>query len=218
MKYRTILADPPWEFRVWGKGVLNSRLTEQHYVCQGPEWIQSLPVQEVVDRDCALLLWSTNPILPQALEVVKAWGFEYATKLTWVKMARAAAPRIGLGYRARSCTEDLLICTRGNVPAPAPGDRPCGVIFSPRGEHSRKPDWQYDLAELYPPPYLEMFHRPRPEGLFSEPRPGWTFTGNECEGSLDMRVALERLATPALVEAGVAEYRAIARSRESGEK
>lgn len=194
MRYRTILADCPWEFHVWGKGVLNSRLTEQHYVCQGPDYLKSLPVPEIAERDCALLFWSTNPMLPQALEVITAWGFKYSTKLTWVKMARAGAPRIGLGYRARSCTEDLLICTRGDVPAPATGDRPCGVIFSPRGEHSRKPDWQYDLAELYPGPYVELFARPRPEGLWDWKRPGWEHLGNECEGNLDMREALDRLA------------------------
>lgn len=67
-------------------------------------------------------------------------------------------------------------------------------MFSPRGEHSRKPDWQYEIAEVYPGPYLEMFCRPRPEGLFGWERPGWVHTGNEVDG-LDMREALERLAS-----------------------
>ncbi len=200
MLFRTLLCDPPWEFQLWGRDV-GGRTAASHYETQAKNWLQALPVAEICERDCALLLWSTNPHLPEALELVKAWGFQYSTKLTWVKMARAGVPRIGLGYRARSCTEDLLLCFRGDVKAPPTDQRPCGVMFSPRGEHSRKPDWVYDEAEKYPGPWLELFARPRPAGLWDWKRPGWTYAGNECEGNLDMYVALEQLATREAVTA-----------------
>lgn len=189
VRFKTILCDPPWEYVQWSP---KSNRAATHYTTQGTRFICRLPVEEVADRDCTLLLWATNPKFPDAFRVLEAWGFEFKSMMTWAKMSRAAAPRIGLGYHARACTEHLIIATRGNAPAPAPGERPNGLIFCPPEEHSAKPDFQYDLAENYPGPYLEMFHRPRSGGLFP-PREGWTFIGNEVDGQ-DIREALLGLA------------------------
>lgn len=191
MKFRTILADPPWEYVLWSpKG--GGRRADDKYQTQGTRWIERLPVEEVAGKDCTLLMWATFPKLPDAFRVIDAWGFIYKSGLPWLKMQAAAAPRVGLGYHARNCAELLLIASRGNAGAPAVEDRPLGVLFNPRGEHSKKPELQYDLAENYPGPYLEMFCRPREGGLFP-PRPNWTFLGNEVDGR-DMREALWDLA------------------------
>ena len=187
MRFRTILADPPWQFLSWSeKG--QERGAAGHYATQSTRWVSRLPVEHVAEKDCTLLLWAVNPRLPDAFAVMEAWGFEFKSMLTWVKMSRAAAPRIGLGYHARSCTEHLMVGACGKAPAPQVGDRPNGVFFCPPGEHSAKPDYQYTLAEHYPGPYLELFHRPRAGGLF-EPRVGWTFLGNGVDGC-DIRDAL----------------------------
>jgi N6-adenosine-specific RNA methylase IME4 len=138
-------------------------------------------------------LWATNPKLPDAFRVMEAWGFEFKSMLTWAKMQAVGAPRIGLGYHARACTEQLLIGTKGSPPAPKVGERPNGLMFSPRGEHSRKPDYQYELAEHYPGPWLEVFCRPREGGLIDWRRPEWTYLGNEVDGR-DIRDALLDLA------------------------
>lgn len=188
-RFGTILADPPWEYTLWSP---KGQRAEAHYNTQGTNWICALPVQEVAAPDTTLLLWITNPKLPEAFQVITAWGFTYKTCVTWVKMSRDAAPRIGCGYHLRGCTEQLLIATRGNPPVPPPDKRPPSVFFNPIGAHSAKPEFQYTLAEGYPGPYLELFHRPREGGLFP-PRENWTFCGNEVSG-LDMREELESLA------------------------
>jgi N6-adenosine-specific RNA methylase IME4 len=79
------------------------------------EAIKEIPVASIAAEDSVLLLWATAPMLPRALETVKAWGFEYKSCFTWGK------DRAGTGYWNRNQTEHLLVGTRGNVPAPAPG-------------------------------------------------------------------------------------------------
>jgi N6-adenosine-specific RNA methylase IME4 len=187
VRFKTILADPPWEYKLWSP---KGNRAEAHYPTQDSNWIERLPVNEVADKNCTLLLWAVNPRLPDAFKVVEAWGFEFKSMMTWVKMSRAACPRIGLGYHARACTEQLIIATKGKPSAPPVDKRPMGALFHPIGKHSAKPECQYDLAENYAGPYLEMFHRPR-NGMFP-PRDGWVFTGNEVDG-LDMGEALRRL-------------------------
>lgn len=192
MNFPVILADPPWRYETYSERG-TGKSAAKHYATEGAEYIASLPVPEVAAKDCTLLLWATNPLLPDAFSVLQAWGFTYKSLITWVKMSRLGAVRMGTGYQVRGCTEQILIATRGKPAAPPPGDRPLGVVFHPAGEHSRKPDFQYELAENYPGPYLEMFCRPRAAGLFEPGRPGWVHTGLECDG-LDMREALARLA------------------------
>jgi N6-adenosine-specific RNA methylase IME4 len=191
VKFGTILADCPWKFDYWADSAVH-RQGERHYETRDTDWIASLPVEGVAARDAVLLLWVLNHNWPDGVRVAEAWGFSFKTTLTWVKMARPAVPRIGIGHHIRSCTEHLLICTRGTARAPETARRPPSVLFHPRGEHSKKPEFQYDLAENYAGPYLELFHRPRDGGLFP-PREGWTFAGNEVSG-LDMREELRRLA------------------------
>lgn len=191
-KFGVILSDPPWDYRNRSeKGT--GRSASNHYQTQGTEWLCALPVETLAAKDSILLLWATNPLLPDALQVVTSWGFTYATMLTWAKMSRAAAPRVGLGYRARACTEHLMIATKGNPPLPATDQRPKGLMFCPIGRHSAKPHYQYDIAEAYEGPYLEMFHRPAKAPQLCGPgREGWTMVGNEVDG-LDIREALENL-------------------------
>ena len=73
-------------------------------------------------------------MLPQALAVMEAWGFEYRTQIIWVK------DRIGTGYWFRNKHELLLIGVRGDIPGPAPGSQWPSVIEAPVGFHSAKPE------------------------------------------------------------------------------
>jgi N6-adenosine-specific RNA methylase IME4 len=112
-------------------------------------------------------LWSVAPNLPEALQVMDSWGFEYATSMVWVKHA------IGTGYWVRNRHELLLIGTRGDMPHPSPSARPDSVIEAPRREHSRKPDEAYELIErMFPSlPKIELFAR--------QARPGWDAWGKK---------------------------------------
>ena len=84
-KYNIIYADPPWHFRTYSdKG--NGRSALQHYNCMSIDDIYDLPVNRISNNDCILFLWVIDPMLPQAMEVIKRWGFTYKTvAFTWVK-------------------------------------------------------------------------------------------------------------------------------------
>ncbi len=179
-RYRVIYADPPWRFATWserGKG----RSPEAWYDCMTLAEIRALPVASWAAADCVLLLWTTDPWLEKAFEVVRAWGFTYKTVgFLWVKL-NPRAPRSGwreedffkgLGFWTRANAELCLLATRGR-PRRRAGDVP-RLIISPRREHSRKPEEAYRRIErLLEGPYLELFARSR--------RPGWDAWGLEAE-------------------------------------
>lgn len=190
MRFGCILADPPWQFEPWSRRG-EGKSAARHYACSGAEWIAGLPVRDVAASDSVLLLWATWPLLPEALRVMAAWGFEYKSGLPWIKLSRRGAVQIGCGYHVRGASELLLIGTRGNPQTPAPADRPSGVLFCGRDEHSRKPDTQYEIAEGYAGPWMELFSRPR-HGLLG-PRDGWTYVGDAVDGK-DAAEALRELA------------------------
>jgi N6-adenosine-specific RNA methylase IME4 len=162
--YGVIYADPPWRYSNPPMGDV-TRAIENHYQTMALDQIKALKVPAA--DDCALFLWATIPLLDAAIEVLAAWGFKYKSAIVWQK------DRAGTGYWVRGQAELLLIATRGNVPAPAPGEQPPAVVEAPRGRHSEKPNVFAEMIErLFPNvPKLEMFARKR--------RPGWGVWGNE---------------------------------------
>ena len=76
-KYQIIYADPPWSYRDKMKG--HSFSLDHEYQTQPLDWIKKLPVKEIAEKDCVLFLWAVSPQLPEALEVIKSWGFKYKT-------------------------------------------------------------------------------------------------------------------------------------------
>jgi site-specific DNA-methyltransferase (adenine-specific) len=151
------------------------------------EDICRMPVADISEKDSILLLWCTWPKLTEGIEVMKAWGFKQVSGFPWVKMQAQGMPRIGMGYYTRSVSEIVIVGTRGKGLSPAPSTRKNGIItepeivFSPIGKHSRKPDMQYEFAEVYGGPYIEIFGRPAGEDLMGE-REGWVRIGTEITG------------------------------------
>ena len=46
----------------------------------------ALPVKRLAEKDCLLFLWATFPQLPEALQLIKAWGFQFKTvAFVWLK-------------------------------------------------------------------------------------------------------------------------------------
>jgi N6-adenosine-specific RNA methylase IME4 len=170
--YRVIYADPPWTFRTYsrkGKG----RNAEAYYDCMSLDDIKGLPVADWAAKDSVLLLWTTDPLLPTAFDVIRAWGFTYKTVgFYWAKLNKSAPELIyddrsfftGLGFWTRANPELCLLATRGHPKRQRADVKK--LIVSPRREHSRKPDEAYERIEaLCEGPYLEMFAR--------SSRPGW---------------------------------------------
>ena len=73
-RYRVITADPPWRYQNWTDA--KNGAARSHYATMAAADLGALPVADLADeRGCALLLWATWPKLPEALEVMPAWGF-----------------------------------------------------------------------------------------------------------------------------------------------
>jgi N6-adenosine-specific RNA methylase IME4 len=163
-RFQLVYADPPWQL-----GNPDSDYApEQYYPTLPLDHIKALPVPAAADA--LLYLWAVNSHLPQALEVLAAWGFEYRSCEVWVK------PSIGMGVWTRNRHELLLIGRKGKA-SPAPRRKLLdSVIEAARGRHSEKPALLYErLEHLYPEhSKLELFARGRP-------RRGWTAWGNELE-------------------------------------
>jgi N6-adenosine-specific RNA methylase IME4 len=166
--YGVIYADPPWRFEPYSRDTGMDRAADNHYPTMSFEEIAAMKVPAA--DDCVLFLWATAPMLPQALNVMGAWGFIYKSHFVWVK------PQIGTGYWNRNRHELLLIGTRGNVPAPAHGEQYASVIEADAGRHSEKPfHFREIIEETFPNlPRRELFAR-------GEPVAGWDQWGNEAE-------------------------------------
>jgi N6-adenosine-specific RNA methylase IME4 len=112
MKYRTIYADPPWNERGGGRIV---RGAQRHYPLMKTREICKLIVDgqhasKLAENNAHLYLWVTNNKVPDGLQVVEAWGFEYKTIITWGK------DKFGLGQYYRGQTEQVLFAVRGVLP------------------------------------------------------------------------------------------------------
>jgi len=114
-KYKIIYADPPWEYENKTLGRDLDGGAEYHYDTMSLEEIKSLPIKKIMDNDCMLFLWATNPQLPEAFEVMKSWEFKYKTTLTWHKIPKNK--QAVLGFWFRGYTEHLLFGIKGNVKA-----------------------------------------------------------------------------------------------------
>lgn len=168
--YDLIMADPPWSFDNWSTaGELKN--AKHHYACMALEDIKVLPVSYLAAPDCCLFLWATWPLLPEALEVMKAWCFTYATGGAWHKRTASGKTAFGTGYRVRCASEPFLLGFLGN-PRNSRSER--NIIEGVVRDHSRKPETAFEWAERYMPNArrLELFSR--------QNRPGWSSWGNEA--------------------------------------
>ena len=171
-RYGVILADPEWKFETWSSNGLD-RSADNHYSTSETAKIAARPIQDIAAKDCVLFLWATAPMLPHALHVMAAWGFEYKSHRIWDK----ATP--GTGYWFINVHELLLVGTRGNIPAPAPGSQPVSITREAKGPHSIKPTFAYEMIERWFP------HLPKIELNARQARPGWDSWGLEAPASGD---------------------------------
>lgn len=143
--------------------------------------IKALPVGDVTAKDAHLYLWVPNALLPEGIEVMRAWGFRYVSNVIWAKRRKDGGPDgRGVGFYFRNVTEPILFGVKGSMRTLAPARSTVNMIETRKREHSRKPDEQYDLIESCSPgPYLEMFAR--------YARPGWSAWGNESAIDVEPR-------------------------------
>ena len=163
-KYKTCLADPPWDINQKGK-----RGAASHYQLMSLDQIKAMPVADLCEKNAHLYLWVPNGLLQEGLSVIKAWGFTFRSPIYWIK------PRLGLGNYIRNASETCLFATRGRAPIKFHAQP--NWLFAPFQGHSHKPEEQYAIIErLSEPRYLELFARRR--------QPGWDVWGNEIDSDL----------------------------------
>jgi N6-adenosine-specific RNA methylase IME4/site-specific DNA-adenine methylase len=160
--FRVLVVDPPWAYQKRAGGP--SQRGACPYPCRSAGEIAALPVASLAHEDATLWLWTTNAHLPDAFGVLRAWGFEHKTVLTWVK------DRMGTGDWLRGQTEHCIMAVRGRPTVTLTNQTT--VLHAPVREHSRKPTEFYQLVEsLCPGSRLELFARER--------RSGWVAHGHE---------------------------------------
>ena len=174
-RYAIIYADPPWDYRGQlqhaGPGSHDTGGAARHYPTVTLEDLKRLEVAAIAADDSLLFLWATSPHLDQAIELGKAWGFEWATvAFVWDKQ------RVNPGFYTMSQCELCLVFKRGRIPAPRGARNVRQLVSEPRAEHSRKPSEVRRRIEA-------MFPQQRKIELFAREShaPGWDLWGAEID-------------------------------------
>ena len=202
-RYGVLYIDPAWAYN--DKNANGQRGASFKYSVLKPKEIADLPMQNVMADDCAVFLWTTAPMLHDALRVLESWGAPHRTlAFNWVKtvtkfdrqdamMKVSCDPWVwlngngvtafGLGHWTRSSTELCLLGVRGRPKRVGKSVRQ--TIFYPALKHSAKPPTTRDrIVELMGDvPRLELFARERADG--------WDATGFELD-DVDVRDFLVR--------------------------
>ncbi|MCL1976236.1 MAG: MT-A70 family methyltransferase [Firmicutes bacterium] len=164
--YVSIVADPPWM-----KNQRGVRGAASKYQLMPLNQIKNMPVGDLATENAVCWLWVTNSTIDDGYDVLRAWGFEAKSILTWFKFR----PQLGLGMYLRNDTEHVLLGVKGKMPIGVK-NQPSWFI-APTREHSHKPEEFFAIAErCYPGPYLELFAR--------RSQPGWDKWGLEVESDV----------------------------------
>jgi len=194
-KYQIIYADPPWSYKVWSEDKKSAQgCAKRYYQTMDIKDICALPIKNLADKDCKLFLWATPPCLQEALQVIKAWGFEYKTiAFAWVKtnkrfelnqfrfLPEDSIDRFyGIGHWTASNVELCLGALVPNGSLNRQSKDISQIIIAHKGEHSRKPEEvRNKIVRLCGDlPRIELFARQKTNG--------WDVWGNEVESDIEL--------------------------------
>lgn len=164
MRYRTIVADPPWPYESWPTSpsripkdeVFDGRRTPIKYETMPVSEIAALPIAEWANRYGAHILSLDNePVHASCLRHSRRMGVRYSRLLVW------ARTRMGLGPGG-ACAQSAEYILFGRVGSLGHLRRVDSIWFKgPRtGVHSKKPEAFLDLVEqISPGPYLDLCAR-----------------------------------------------------------
>lgn len=176
-KYKCLVIDPPWNQGKTGKrAVRPNQNTVLDYSTMNKEELLALPILEWAAEDCFLWLWTTNskdkktkePFLQTSFDLIKAWGFNFYTMVTWNKKT---GPCPFGPYQIT--TEYVLFAYKGKAKFKPQSLGKLQTLFtdSPTA-HSVKPSSFYaEICKYFEGPRLDVFAR--------QIRPGFDGWGNE---------------------------------------
>jgi len=176
-KFSILYGDPCWDYKGQTQHSTTSATggANSHYPTLTLEQLKLFDVQSVCEEDALLFLWTSSPHLDQAIELMRAWGFQYKTiAFVWEKQ------RANPGYYTLSECELCIVGKRGKIPSPRGSRRERQFLSELRRAHSQKPDEiRNRIGRMFPAQNkLEMFARTQ--------TPGWAVFGNEVEGSIQI--------------------------------
>lgn len=133
-RFGTIFADPPWQFQNRTGKVAPEHKRLSRYGTMTLEEIKDLPVAPVAEDTAHLYLWVPNALLPEGLEVMRAWGFQYKSNLVWHKIRKdGGSDGRGVGFYFRNVTELILFGVRGKNARTLPSRDPLRRNIGPVG-------------------------------------------------------------------------------------
>lgn len=179
IKFKTILADPPWTF--------NDKLDptrKKPYETLTIEKLKKLPVEKIAEDEAHLYLWCPTTLLPNGFELVESWGFDYKTIVVWGKLTKHGKRWFGMGRYFRNCVEMCIFATKKNLILKTKNTRNFFDAKKPDRHHAAKPYKLYTIIEdnSYGP-YIELFATVR--------RVGWISLGDEVNNGQDIRESLK---------------------------
>jgi N6-adenosine-specific RNA methylase IME4 len=198
VKYKLILADPPWDFTNKKTGGSMRSAANQKYVTTGIKALEQLDVNAIADDDCLLAMWWVGAMPQEAIDLVNSWGFRIVNMngIVWNKLTQHDKPYFGMGFYTRAGSESIILAVKKkpttlerlkNWISFKPASHSVRAVFHAEAQiqfeakvraHSEKPAQVHDmLIELAGDvPRLEMFARREVNG--------WDVFGNEVDGSI----------------------------------
>lgn len=183
MKFDVLYVDPPWQYSDKHVGGNRDSGAVDKYPVLSLNDLKNLKISEISEKNSVLFLWTTTPLLPDALDVMKSWGFKYKTCFVWEKTRL-----FGMGQYFRINTEFLLVGIRGKIKPFRLQEK--NILQHPVLKHSTKPESFRQLVERS---VVKSFDKPKMIEIFARISPlGWTSVGNEIDQK-DIRDAIEDL-------------------------
>ena len=183
-KYQVVYADPPWHFNnnldnaSNGKSEINA---DKNYPTMKSKAIADLPIKDLTEDDAICFMWTTDTHLPQAIEIMKAWGFTYKTvAFVWEKLTKNGKPAMVMAPWIHKNCELCLMGTKGTMMKYKQDNTVQQIIKAERTAHSKKPQEAADrIVKLFPEANrIELFAR--------DAKPGWDVWGNEVQSDIQM--------------------------------
>lgn len=175
MKYEVVYVDPPWDYAGQrqhnGKAGKDTGGALSHYSTVPLAKLKGLNIRRICAPDCLIYMWVTSPHLAQGIELMKSWGFKYATiAFVWDKV------RVNPGHYTMSQCEICLVGKIGKIPSPRGLRNVRQYVESKRTKHSEKPEEvRLRIERMHPSQKkVELFARKKAIG--------WDCFGDEING------------------------------------
>ena len=191
-KYQIIYCDPPWNF---GNRMYSSNKIDHHraisraYPVMKTQDICKLPIKDICAENAICFMWVADAFIPEALEVLRAWGFQYKTiAFIWQKKEKSGKQVCYMGQWTMKGSEIVLLGTRGKMTQYLISRKIRQLVEASRErkKHSRKPQIIRDrIVEMFGNlPRIELFSRQKTDG--------WDVWGNEVKSDIDFETKVVR--------------------------